>query len=90
MDKYRDEIPTIGRLLEKKDGSVKVEWWHGSYSSVWSMCRQKVGKEYLPWTETIPTDAIIWNRVAFTKTKHLTKESIIALKQVYNFYLSKE
>ena len=34
IDRYRDEIPTIGRVIKEIPGishSVKVEWWYGKY-----------------------------------------------------------
>lgn len=35
LQKYKLDIPQIGRVVELSDMDVTVEWWHGTYSSVW-------------------------------------------------------
>ena len=33
LDKYKDEVPQIGKVLrEDSSNTIEVEWWTGSYS----------------------------------------------------------
>ena len=85
---YRDEIPTIGRVVrEIPETSIEVEWWYGRYSTVWHMCKRREGKKYVPWTEVISKDDILVP-VTFTKSNHINKQTVIDLKQAYAPYVA--
>ena len=90
MEEYRDEIPTIGRVLsaqecplEAENQLVEVEWWHGRYSTMWSICKRRVARQMVPWTEKIPHASILMP-ITFTKSNHLKKETVTRLKQAYS------
>lgn len=35
LQKYADDLPQIGKVVNLTDMDVTVEWWIGSYSSAW-------------------------------------------------------
>ena len=41
LQKYELDIPQIGRAVELSDMDITVEWWHGTYSSVWMEWKEK-------------------------------------------------
>lgn len=89
IDEYRDEIPTIGKIVQEiPDGSdtVEVEWWYGRYSTMWQVCKRKEGREYIAWTEVIAKDAILMP-LTLTRSGHLNKQTVLDLKQHYEPYL---
>ena len=85
VDKYRDEIPTIGKVLAHIPGppkKVELEWWHGKYSSIWSVCkRRREGRKVVVWTETLLADSILME-VKLTKTNRLSKQTVNSLKLI--------
>ena len=86
MDQYRDEIPTIGKVLSKTADEVEVEWWFGTYTKVWKCCKRREGKEYVPWIELVPAASVLMP-VTLTKSSYLSKATVQHLKDAYTPYL---
>ena len=87
LTKYRDEIPQIGKIHALSTGSpevIEVEWMMGSFSSVWKVCKQWQGREYIPWRESIQRKDIVFFPIQITNTFRLRKETIAQLKQAYS------
>ena len=84
-DEYRDELPLIGRVVVVPNNSheFELEWYVGSYCGTWKVCKRKVGRQYVNWTEKIKKDEVILN-VPFTKSMRLRKDTITTLKSIYN------
>ena len=84
LPQYRDELPTIGEVvnIDEEGAKVEVEWYVGSYTGVWRVCTQRKGRATVPWRETIPKESIHFP-VNFTKSHRLLKSFIIKLKETY-------
>ena len=41
LQKYADDLPQIGKVVNLTDMDVTVEWWIGSYSSTWNNGRKE-------------------------------------------------
>ena len=55
VPKYTDEIPQIAKIVSvASEGSeLVIEWLTGSYSSVWTACKRREGRKFVPWVETV-------------------------------------
>lgn len=53
----------------RSPSSVDTEWWMGSYSGTWKVCKQRQGGKSVPWRESIERKDII-------KFPFLTVESV--------------
>ena len=78
LEKYKDEEPQIGKILQIKTETVIVNWMSGSYSDYWYPC--KVQRQ--PWTEEIPTSSIICE-VTLSRASRLLEPMKRKLKHMY-------
>ena len=64
LDKYEDEqLPMIGQITTiKENGDLQLDWFVGSYSGVWNVCR--IRRQV--WNEEVPSSCVI-SPVKFTK-----------------------
>ena len=82
LPQYKDELPTIGKVVSCDENSAEVEWYVGSYSGVWRVCKKRSGRTTVPWRETIPKESILFP-INFTKSLRLSKSCADKLKQAY-------
>ena len=59
LAQYDDEEPQLGEVLSLKGQNMVIQWMIGSYTKPWKVYKQKIGKELVPWTEEVPTSAVI-------------------------------
>ena len=78
LDKYREEEPLIGKILEDNDDMLTVNWMSGSYSDPWHPC--KLRGEL--WTENIPKASVICE-VKLTRGSRLVEPVKKRLKRAY-------
>ena len=83
MEKYRKEVPMIGKVL-RSGGSDKfeIEWWRGRYTTKWTVCKKRKGRQSVPWHEVVPTKSVVMT-VKFTRAFHLNRETVSRLKNAY-------
>ncbi len=48
-------VPVIGKVLEKKENTVTIHYWKGSWNKKWIPWMTRGGK---PWTDELPKDCI--------------------------------
>ena len=87
LTKCRDEIPQIGKIHALSADSpevIEVEWMMGSFSSAWKVCKQRQGRECIPWRESIQRKDIVFFPIQLTDTFKLRKETIAQLKHAYS------
>ena len=53
-----------------------------THSTVWSVCKRRIGRQVETWTETVPIDSILMT-VSFTKSNRLPNEYARKLKERY-------
>ncbi len=82
LHKYEDEIPQIGKVVEVAELDVTVEWWVGTYHSTWIEWKER-GQVI---QETFPQNAILRNKVSFTKSRRLTQTCVTELKHAYTLH----
>lgn len=82
LPQYRDELTTIGKVVSCDEKSAVVEWYVGSYSGVWRVCKKCSGSSKVLWRETIPKESILFP-INFTKSLRLSKSCVDKLKQAY-------
>ena len=82
LPQYRDELPIIEKVVSFDSENAEVEWYVGSYSGVWKVCKRRQGRELVPWRETIPQECILFP-VNFTKSFRLRKCTVDQLKEAY-------
>ena len=86
MNKYRDEIPQIARIAAEPSNEsdvTEVEWLVGTYSSTFKPCKRRVGRSYVPWTETVPYTAILFS-VQLTKGCQISQSLRTKLTEAYS------
>lgn len=79
MKKYEDEEPQIGHVIVKDENAITIEWWVGSYTSIWVPWKIR-GVQQL---EETTTDSVLWP-VTLNKSNRIPKELINSLKALYS------
>lgn len=84
VPEYVDEEPQLGRVTNINDGNsiVEVEWMVRSYAKPWKVWREKRGRDYVTWKESISTNAVIFP-LTLTKTERISNGLISKLKTTY-------
>jgi len=61
LERYDEEIPSICKILSEvtDSGEVEVEWWFGKYTTDWKVCKRRIGRTVVPWTETIKRSSFL-------------------------------
>lgn len=81
LEKYRDEKPTIGHVVSEDGENIEVELWTGRYSTTWRVCKRRVGRQSIPWNETIASSTIL-HQVQFTKSNKLKQKTVKQLAKL--------
>ena len=89
LEKYRDELPLIARIVSVRSSNVdvEVEWYIGCYSGDWKVCMRGRGRSREAWREQIPKSSILFP-VELTKSMKLSKDTVEALKSSYKDILA--
>ena len=76
LDKYADEWPQVGKIVELEEESAKIHWYKGSKTGQWNPCSVPVpghrGKR-MPWLEMIPISDIWMGDFRLTSKNCLPK-----------------
>ena len=77
------ELPQIGRVLRVEEHTMEIEWYNGSWSTVWKLAKKRNGKQLVPWTEVIDKADVKLFDFSFTSSGKLRKATIQKLKKEY-------
>ncbi len=81
---YKNEIPQIAKVVSvPSEGSdLDIEWLQGTYTGVWSTCKRREGRTYVPWVETVKRSDVLFP-VKLTKGMRISKATKSRLTQAY-------
>lgn len=80
LTKYEDEEPQLGVVRSLTDYRTMIAWMSGDYDDVWSVIKQKNGKE---WTESVPYSSIL-RVIVLNEDNRLCESDINMLKSDYD------
>ena len=77
------ERSLIGKVMEKKEQCVVMDWYIGSYSGTWREWKGKVQGKSVVFFATIENSDIL-KTVSFTKAMRLNPQTVKDLKSIYS------
>ena len=77
------EEPQIGKIIEIKETTLKVDWLKGAYSILWKQQLLQKGRKLVHWEGEVERKFVLPCNVEFTKSKGMTSSSVGNLKAAY-------
>lgn len=77
---HYDDLPQIAKVLGVTTDTIEVEWYGGSWTTVWKPVKRRDGRHLIPWAEIIPKSCVKLFDFSLTETGKLTKQR---LKEAY-------
>ena len=84
IEKYEDEWPQVGKIVSIEEQTVEVQWYTGTYSSVFKPVMLPVpGRrgDRQPWREKVLSAEILFS-FSLTRGKKLPKDIAQRLKEI--------
>ena len=85
LPEYADEEPQLGRVTKEHDANdddIEIEWMVGTYTEPWQLWKQRSGRNYCTWKETISSSAVLFP-VKLSNGGRLNNNMIGNLKTIY-------
>ena len=79
--------PSIGETTNLFGEEIELKWMEGTYSTVWTYCRicsDSDKRRRVEWVQKVPRSSILLYGFELTKGKHLKKNTVIKLKELYS------
>jgi len=77
------ERPLIGKVTEKGEDEVVMDWYIGSYSGTWREWKGRDNGKTVVFSQTIKSDDIL-QTVLLTKSMRLQPQTVKDLKNIYS------
>lgn len=79
-----EPLPYMARALNiREDGHVEVHWMRGAYHKAWDESYTGVGRNRKANMQSIPLESILLFGFRLTNKKHLYKETVRQIQQLY-------
>lgn len=88
-DHYND-LPQIGKVLSMSENTLEVDWYAGSWTTMWKQAKKRSGRQLIPWTEHIPKSSVRLFDFTLTEAGRLRKATVQRLKEAYSLEHSEE